>query len=66
MNRRHHLLGTGLGLAATLLAGASLPALAQHGGDDGEFVILQARYGTERNHIDVTDRLLSPRVRLCA
>lgn len=57
MNRRHHLLGTGLGLAATLLAGASLPALAQHGGDDGEFVILQARYGTERNHIDVTDRL---------
>jgi hypothetical protein len=54
MNRRHHILGAGLGIAATLLAS---PAWAQRGDDDGEFVILQARYGTERNHIDVTDRL---------
>jgi len=52
MNRRHYVLG-----AATLLAGLSAPALAQRGDDDGEFVILQARYGTERNHVDVTDRL---------
>lgn len=52
MNRRHHILG--LGLAASLLAA---PALAQRGADDGEFVILQARYGTERNHVDVTDKL---------
>ena len=55
MNRRHHILG--LGLAASVLAGLATPALAQRGDDEGEFVILQARYGTERNHIDVTDRL---------
>ncbi|KQV48493.1 hypothetical protein ASC95_21435 [Pelomonas sp. Root1217] len=52
MHRRHYVLG-----AATLLAGLSLPALAQRGDDDGEFVILHARYGTDRNHVDVTDRL---------
>lgn len=52
MNRRHYVLG-----AATLLAAVSAPALAQRGDDDGEFVILQARYGTDRNHVDVTDRL---------
>jgi hypothetical protein len=55
MNRRHHILG--LGLTASVLAGLTAPAWAQRGEDDGEFVILQARYGTERNHIDVTDRL---------
>ncbi len=27
------------------------------GGDSGEYVILHAEYGTERNHVDVTDRL---------
>jgi len=27
------------------------------GGDSGEFVILHAEYGTERNHVDVTRRL---------
>ena len=52
MNRRHYVLG-----AATLLAGISVPALAQRGDDEGEFVILHARYGTDRNHVDVTDRL---------
>lgn len=52
MNRRHYVLG-----AATLLAAISAPALAQRGDDDGEFVILQARYGTDRNHVDVTDKL---------
>jgi len=56
MNRRHHLLGAGLGLAATALAGLATPAFAQNA-DDGEFAILQARYGTESNHADVTDRL---------
>jgi len=52
MNRRHYVLG-----AATLLAAVSVPAIAQRGNDDGEFTILQARYGTDRNHVDVTDRL---------
>ncbi|RZJ12974.1 MAG: hypothetical protein EOP39_02290 [Rubrivivax sp.] len=53
MNRRFYVLGAGLGLATSLIA---TPALAQRG-DDGEFVILQARYGTDRNNVDVTDRL---------
>ena len=57
MNRRHHILGVGLGLTTSLLAGLAAPAWAQRGDDDGEFVILQARYGTDRNHVDVTDRL---------
>ena len=57
MNRRHYVLGAGLGLATSLVAGLAAPAWAQRGEDDGEFVILQARYGTERNHVDVTDRL---------
>jgi hypothetical protein len=52
MNRRHYVLG-----AATLMAGLSAPVLAQRGEDDGEFAILHARYGSERNHVDVTDRL---------
>ncbi len=47
MRRRHF-------TAALLGAAASLPARAQ---DEGEFVILHARYGTENGHIDVTGRL---------
>ncbi|HEY8880558.1 MAG TPA: hypothetical protein VIN03_23510 [Roseateles sp.] len=43
-----------LGLGAALTAAIALPAWAE---DDGEFVILNARYGTERNHVDVTGRL---------
>ena len=57
MNRRFYVLGAGAALAGTLMAGAAPPALAQQGDDEGEFVILHARYGTERNHVDVTDRL---------
>ena len=57
MIRRHYVLGAGAALATSLLAGLATPALAQRGDDDGEFVILQARYGTDRNHVDVTDRL---------
>lgn len=49
MQRRH----LTLALASTL-AGLALPARAD---DDGEFVILQARYGTENAHVDVTGRL---------
>lgn len=41
-------------LGCSLLAGLATPARAD---DDGEFVILHARYGTERNHVDVTHRL---------
>jgi hypothetical protein len=43
-----------LALSSGLLAALALPALAQ---DDGDFVILHARYGTERSHVDVTGRL---------
>ena len=43
-----------LGLGTSLLAGFALTARAD---DDGEFLILHARYGTERNHVDVTGRL---------
>lgn len=43
-----------LGLGSSLLAGFTLTARAQ---DEGEFVILHARYGTERSHVDVTGRL---------
>ncbi|HEY1131861.1 MAG TPA: DUF3395 domain-containing protein [Roseateles sp.] len=50
MQRRH----LTLGLASTLLAGLTLPTRAE---DDGEFVILQARYGTESKQVDVTGRL---------
>lgn len=57
MIRRHYVLGAGAALATSLLAGLSTPALAQRGDDDGEFAILQARYGTDRNHVDVTDKL---------
>lgn len=46
-------------LAGSLLAGLALPALAREKdeGDEGEFFILRARYGTERSHVDVTERL---------
>lgn len=56
MKRRQWTLGAGSALAAGLLAGLALPALARDE-DDGEFVILHARYGTEQNHVDVTGRL---------
>jgi hypothetical protein len=55
MNRRR-VLCTGAGLAAVVL-GLTPPAFAQKGEEDGEFVILQARYGTARHHVDVTERL---------
>jgi hypothetical protein len=54
MQRRQWTLGAGSALFAGLLAGLALPAAAD---DDGEFVILSARYGTEYNHVDVTGRL---------
>ncbi|PTT78490.1 hypothetical protein DBR42_23440, partial [Pelomonas sp. HMWF004] len=43
-------------LATGWLASLALPVQA-HDEDDGDFLILQARYGTERSHVDVTDRL---------
>jgi hypothetical protein len=45
---------TTLTLLGGLAAGLALPARAA---DDGEFTILQARYGTENHHFDVTARL---------
>lgn len=54
MKRRDLTLGAGSSLLAAWLAGVSPPARAD---DEGEFVILQARYGTEQNHVDVTARL---------
>ncbi|MGM9481031.1 hypothetical protein ACS5PN_07555 [Roseateles sp. NT4] len=50
MRRRHLTLALGAALATAITG----PAWAQ---DDGEFVILHARYGTENNHVDVTGRL---------
>lgn len=50
MQRRH----LTLSLTASLLAALALPARAD---DEGEFLILHARYGTENAHIDVTGRL---------
>jgi hypothetical protein len=46
-------------LLATLALGllAAAPASAQRGGDEGEYQILQARYGTAQRNVDVTDRL---------
>lgn len=55
MRRRQWAQGTGSALLGGLLGSLALPALAQN--DGGEFTILHARYGTERNHIDVTSRL---------
>jgi hypothetical protein len=46
----------GLSAAAILLFG-SVIALAQYNGGRDEYQILQARYGTARNNIDVTPRL---------
>jgi len=59
MERRQWTLGAGSALLAAALGGLTLPAAARNdtNGDDGEFVILQARYGTEANHVDVTGRL---------
>lgn len=54
MKRRDLTLGAGNALLASLLAGLAVSARAE---DEGEFVILHARYGTERGHVDVTDRL---------
>lgn len=51
MMQRRHLT---LALAAGLLGAVARPALAD---DDGEFIILHARYGTENGHVDVTGRL---------
>jgi len=49
IRRRHWTLGA----AAALLA-LGLPARAE---DEGDFVILSARYGTEQRNVDVTERL---------
>jgi len=46
----------GLALLGLLMVFA-LPAAAQRGNDDGEYRILQARYGTAENNVDVTQRL---------
>ncbi len=54
MTRRNLL---GLWAAALLLLGLGGPAAAQHGGDDGEWQILSARYGTPSENVDVTQRL---------
>jgi hypothetical protein len=50
----------GIRLAVSLLLTvAFLPTLAaaQYSNDAGQYVILSAQYGTERNHVDVTNRL---------
>jgi hypothetical protein len=45
-------------VAALLVLAASAPAAAQFGSfNDGQYQILRARYGTERNNVDVTARL---------
>ncbi|HEY9109790.1 MAG TPA: DUF3395 domain-containing protein [Roseateles sp.] len=56
MRRRQWTAGAGSALLFPLLAGLALPALARND-DDGEYVILHARYGTEYGHVDVTGRL---------
>ncbi len=57
MHRRQHLQHLGLGLGSLLvLALSPRPARADRE-DDGEFLILRARYGTEHRHADVTERL---------
>ncbi len=57
MRRREWTRAAGGALLAGLLGGTAGPVLAARGDDDGEFVILHARYGSEQRHIDVTDRL---------
>ncbi|MDG0852418.1 DNAJC11 domain-containing protein [Roseateles puraquae] len=54
MQRRHLTLGLFSSLTAGLLSTLALPARAD---DEGDFVILRARYGTENRHVDVTGRL---------
>lgn len=55
MQRRPMTLALGSMLLGGLLTGLALPARADD--DEGEFVILHARYGTERGSVDVTGRL---------
>jgi hypothetical protein len=43
-------------LALSILPG-TLAAQGPRGGDSGEYVILNAQYGNERRHVDVTNRL---------
>jgi hypothetical protein len=51
----HIRLATSLLVAAAFLPG--MLAQAQYPPDSGEYLILSAQYGTERNHVDVTNRL---------
>jgi hypothetical protein len=44
-------------LAATFLPGTLTAQYPPDSRDSGQFVILSAQYGTERNHVDVTNRL---------
>jgi len=46
MRRRQWTAGAGSALLFPLLAGLALPARARNDDDDGEYVILHARYGT--------------------
>lgn len=46
-----------LALALALFAPGTTAAVLQAGRDSGEFLILGAKYGTERHHVDVTQRL---------
>jgi hypothetical protein len=55
MLRRIHLIG--LWAALFLMLGLAGPAAAPRGGDEGEYQILQARYGTYDRNEDVTQRL---------
>lgn len=56
MQRRQSLRHLSL-LLTSLLAPALISTAAQADRDDGDFLILQARYGTEHRHVDVTERL---------
>jgi hypothetical protein len=44
-------------LGILIALAASVAAAQQYGGDAGAYTILHAEYGTERNHVDVTNRL---------
>ncbi len=55
MLRRIHFIGLWAALMFSL--GLVAPAAAQRGGDDGEYQILSARYGTSMFNVDVTPRL---------
>ena len=46
-----------LTMAMSLLLLGTVAAQGQMGGDAGQYVILNAQYGSERNHVDVTNRL---------